>query len=574
MRTDSGDADRNPRRRIPVPGTRAALAAILLLALGLRLWHIDFGLPALNDPDEPLFIMTAFDMLREQRLNPEWFGHPATLLLYALIGVIVLVGLAGFAIGWWSDAHELAAALFAQPELVVLPARLLMAACGMASIYLTYRIGRAVGGAAGGARVGLIAALLLACNALHVEFSQIVRTDMMATALMLLSTLYAVRIARDGRVRDHVLAGVAAGLACATKWPALLILANVAAATMACAVHDRRALRLLPLAPAVAVATLLIVSPFLVLDFATVLKDLGGEARPVHPGSTGTGFVGNLVWYARQPLGATLGVAGMVLAAAGIAIAPWRARLFACAALPGAVVVLAAIALQSLVWERWAVPLVPFAVLAIAIAIDAGARALSARHSGWIAALAAALLLPSMLGELVTRTRMRADDTRQVAARWVLATLPPGASILIEDAAFDLFARPGRLLFPMGSKGCIDIREALAGQPSYRDAGKAREGRALVDIGHVEPALLPGCRADFAILTHHARYLAEGGRFAAERANYAALMRGGRVVRVIAPIPGRRGGPIVHIVDLRAAAGAPQARAPQKSDGPGKPRAG
>jgi hypothetical protein len=41
--------------------------------------------------------MTALDMLREHRLDPEWFGHPATLLLYVLALIFVLVGMIGSA---------------------------------------------------------------------------------------------------------------------------------------------------------------------------------------------------------------------------------------------------------------------------------------------------------------------------------------------------------------------------------------------------------------------------------------------------------------------------------------------
>ena len=58
-----------------------ALWAILLAALWLRLDGVGFGLPALNDPDEPLFMMTALEMLQKHSLDPGWFGHPGTITL-------------------------------------------------------------------------------------------------------------------------------------------------------------------------------------------------------------------------------------------------------------------------------------------------------------------------------------------------------------------------------------------------------------------------------------------------------------------------------------------------------------
>ncbi|PTS90604.1 hypothetical protein DBR17_01055, partial [Sphingomonas sp. HMWF008] len=209
-----------PRKGLPrsrFTKGRAILVGIMLLGGALRLWHLGFGLPSLNDPDEPLFVMKALDMLRGHTFDPGWFGHPATTLFYALAVIFAAVAASGIAAGWWTPAG-FAGAVFADPSLLIVPGRLLMVACGLASIYLTWSIGkRAVG-----PRIGLTAAALLAVNPLHIEFSQIIRTDMMATAFMLLSTRFAVLVFQHGQRRDIVLAGVAAGLACATKWPAAI----------------------------------------------------------------------------------------------------------------------------------------------------------------------------------------------------------------------------------------------------------------------------------------------------------------------------------------------------------------
>jgi len=64
---------------------RAAILLILLLAAAIRIHGVAFGLPGLNDPDEPLFMMTALDMLRSGNLNPGWFGHPATATITSAI---------------------------------------------------------------------------------------------------------------------------------------------------------------------------------------------------------------------------------------------------------------------------------------------------------------------------------------------------------------------------------------------------------------------------------------------------------------------------------------------------------
>jgi 4-amino-4-deoxy-L-arabinose transferase-like glycosyltransferase len=519
-----------PARMPASRAEHAAIALILLFAAGMRLWHIDFGLPALNDPDEPVFIMTALDMLREGRLNPGWFGHPATLLFYLLALVIVGVAGIGRAVGHWASTDAFVAAVFADPATIVLPMRVMIAGFGVASVAMTWRIGRRIAGPV----VGLIAALLLSINALHVELSQVIRTDMLVTLLMGWCLLHALAIVGSGRPRDHVLAGVAAGLACATKWPALLVL--VAPVLAGTANWDRtregeagatrsplcRAL----VAPAVATLTLVLVSPYLALDWRTVLQDLHGEARPIHLGATGFGLLGNLWWYIRHPFYETFGAAGLVLTAIGggalAALPGWRMVV-----LPAFALLLLALSAQSLVWARWIAPLLPLTALMAAM----GLRRLTvlmpmgkARNVAGVVVLA--IVISSMAQSTLSQQTMRAHDPRQAAAAWILRHVPASRTILVEHAAFDLLTYRGRLLFPLGSAGCVDVRAALAGAPSHRRINKLRERRAIVDIGHIEPLALRGCRADVIVLSNLARYRREPVAFASQLANYRGLTAG------------------------------------------------
>jgi 4-amino-4-deoxy-L-arabinose transferase-like glycosyltransferase len=501
------------------------LLAILLLAAGLRLWHLDFGLPALNDPDEPVFIMTALDMLREGRLNPGWFGHPATLLFYLLALVIVGVAALGELLGRWSGSDAFVAAVFADPGVLVLPMRGLSVVFGVTSVWLTWRLGRRVAGPG----TGLAAALLLACNTVHVELSQLIRTDMLATALMGWSMLHALAATEDSRRRHHVWAGIAAGLACAAKWPAVLVLVAPAAAILWRARSDARALRLLPVAPIVAVVTLLLVSPYLLLDYPTVLRDLTAEARPVHPGATGYGFLGNLGWYVRYPLAGSFGWAGLALIAVG-AIGICRRPAAAVVLLPTAAAIVLALASQALVWERWIVPVLPIAAILAAIGLATIVRRLPLRWQAWAGGGAVIALAGWMAGVTVDQLARHADDPRQAATAWVRAHVPAGRTILVEHAAFDLLQHRGRLLFPLGSAGCVDVRSALERRPSYRRVNGLRRGSAIVDLGHVDAQQLATCDADVVIMSNFTRYRQEPGRFPRELSVYRQLLKPYRCV--------------------------------------------
>ncbi|MFV0624313.1 ArnT family glycosyltransferase [Sphingomonas sp. ac-8] len=502
---------------------RILLAAILLFATGLRLWHLDFGLPALNDPDEPIFIMTALDMLREGRLNPGWFGHPGTLLFYLLAIIIVAVGAIGSLLGSWNGTDAFVAAVFADPGILVLPMRGLSVAFGVAGVWLSWRLGRSIGGA----RVGLTAAALLAANAVHVELSQLIRTDLLASALMSWSLLHALAAARGGGRREQVWAGIAAGLACAAKWPAVLVLIAPAAALLWRARGDGSALRLLPVAPLVAVVALLLVSPYLLLDLPAVLRDLAAEARPVHLGATGYGLIGNLVWYLRQPLAGSFGWAGLILAALGAFRLRSRPDV-AVVLLPTTAAIVIALAAQALVWERWIVPVLPILVVLAALGIEGVARLLPDKWTTSAATTIVLLLSGWMTVVSLDRLAARADDPRQAATAFVRAHLPPGRTILVEHAAFDLLGYRGRLLFPLGNAGCVDVRAALGKAPSYRRVDGLRQGRAIVDVGHVAPERLTSCDADMAILSNYARYAADPERFGTEFAIYRRLLAGYR----------------------------------------------
>ena len=531
---------------------RAAILLILLIAAAVRLHGVAFGLPALNDPDEPLFMMTALDMLRSGNPNPGWFGHPATLTFYAIALVMVAVAGIGIATGRFADTDAFVAAAYADPSILFLPARLFFVICGVLCVWFTYRLGKRLGGA----RLGLIAAALLAVNSVHVEYSQLIRTDVQMTVFVLLATLASLNILERGKLRDHVAAGIFVGLGVATKWPAALLVLSPIAAALARGLPQGRVLRPLAVLAGSSAATLFAVSPFLLLDYATVVQNLGGEARPIHPGATGGGFLNNLDWYVRGPLLESFGIAGLVAAAAGSVLA-LRDRRTLIAVVPGVLAFCIVIATRSLVWERWIVPLLPFLALAAAAAVCALGDWLCTRFqrrmAGFELFAVALVLVPMALATRASQTE-RMTDTRQAAAAWIQSNAPRGSTILVEHAAFDLLRSGWKLRFPLGSAGCVDAASLLAGKISYSRVETLRSGRAVVDIGHVDRTRLGSCAARYAIFTHYQVYADDRQRFEVQWQAYRTIAMGGRVRAVIRPVTGVRGGPVVHIVELRSLA--------------------
>ncbi|NIJ20033.1 hypothetical protein FHS95_001702 [Sphingomonas naasensis] len=524
------------------------LLVILLIAAALRIRGIGFGLPALHDPDEPLFMMTALDMLRSHSLNPAWFGHPGTITFYCLALISLAVGASGVATGQYADAHAFVSAVYADPGILFLPARLFFAACGVACVYLTWRLGRRIGGV----RAGLLGAAFLAVNALHVDYSQVIRTDIQASLFMLLCAGATLSIAERGRLRDYLLAGLFVGLGCATKWPAAAFAVGPIAVAIWRIAHGHADARKLLLFVAAAPAALLLASPYLLLDYPTVIGNLASEARPTHPGATGHGLVANLAWYVGDPLRGTFGIAGIALAALGTILIGIRNRRAAVALAPGIGACVLLLAVQALRWERWLIPLLPFAAIAAGYAVAAlaeMARSRTGRPLALLEPLAGLLLVLPMLQATQVRAVTRANDTRQLASAWLRANAPPQSTILVEHAALDLLSEPWKPLFPLGKAGCVDARAVLAGRIRYSDAETLRSGSPVVDLGNVDPARLASCRARFLVLSHIDRYANDRVTYAAQWRRYAALTRGAVLRHRIAPIAERLGGPEILIFE-------------------------
>ncbi|MDO9370969.1 MAG: glycosyltransferase family 39 protein [Sphingopyxis sp.] len=539
-------ARKSPWRLLTGP---AGLCLILLIAALMRIDGVGFGLPALNDPDEPLFMSTALEMLSGPTLNPGWFGHPGTITFYSLMLVVALVGGLGVLTGRFADFDAFAAAVYADPGIIFLPARLLMVAFGVACVWMTWRLGRRLGGE----RLGLVAAAILAVNAVHIEYSQIIRTDVQASLFMLLCAQSSLAIAESGRRRNYLLAGLFAGLACATKWPAAVIGVTVVGATLYQWRFGEPKWRELALFGLATVATLLIVSPFLLIDHATVVRNLSGEARPLHPGATGGGPFANLGWYVAGPLFSSLGIGGLLLAAGGLLWGAQADRRWLFVILPFCLTFLLVIAMQSLRWERWIVPLLPFIALAAARALCGMAEFLSARRRQIALPVALLLLLIPMTITARIEAAERRNDTRQLASAWLRAHVPPGSRILIEHPAFDLLDEPWQLLFPMGSAGCVDVHDLLAGRVTQSDVEGRRNGGAIVDVGHVDMAQLDSCRADFAVVTNDLRYRADPVHYREELRRYDDLLAGGRLRLTARPVTGVSSGPEVQVIELAPA---------------------
>ncbi len=428
---------------------RAALALVLASALLLRLWGLGYDLPYIYHPDEPDKIAMAQRMFQSGDLNPHYFRKP-TLVWYLNAAAYVPYYLVQRARGEWASPADLkppevlamGVAKTEQPGTVLL-GRSLTVLAGCLVVALTYRLAVQAGATF---FWPLLAAILVAVSPTAVRHSRYITVDMFLTAAALAGALLALQLFDRGRQRDYLLAGLAIGVAAACKYPGAVFGIGLVAAHFlrphGGGWRDRR------LAIALLAAPLMFVvcTPYAVLDHSAFLFEARHESR--HYTSVGhAGMEGDAPhWYASYALReeGLVTVAGVL----AIGVAVWRRdrRQLALATAP--VVYLTIISLLAVRNDRTLLPAIPFlVVLAAGLGSDlwqrigTRLRPMLETQGGAGRTTAAVLLLGAVaIGPPLARTlgearRLRAPDSRAVAAAWIDQHLPAGSTVAIEPYA-------------------------------------------------------------------------------------------------------------------------------------------
>jgi 4-amino-4-deoxy-L-arabinose transferase-like glycosyltransferase len=197
-----------PRRSVPVP----LLAALLVLAVFVRFWGLGWGLPNTYHIDEDKFGSTAMHFFSGD-LNPHFF-HVPTLHMYTLAGLWKVYYWIGRADGTFHDNRQFMNYFIDHPETYYLIGRALSALLSVLTIMLLYFIGQRMYNRT----VGLMAAVFLTFSLEHTTTSHAMMPDAPMVFFLVLAFYFIWRVYEEGRPRDYILTGVAAGLAMAMKY--------------------------------------------------------------------------------------------------------------------------------------------------------------------------------------------------------------------------------------------------------------------------------------------------------------------------------------------------------------------
>lgn len=432
-RTRARDAYGKDPRRWAWP----ILALILLVALGLRLWGIEQGLPYIYNIDEAgHFVPKAIEMFSGS-LDPHYFVNPPglTYVLYLVFAV------------WIGGAHAVQSEYARDPANVYLIARVTVALFSVASVWLLYALGARLFER----RIALLAAALETVAFLPVFYGHYALNDAFTLAPLTLSLLGSAGVLTKGRKRDYAIAGIGLGLGCAGKYTAGIAIVPLFAAIAARYLQSprdgaRRLLGGIGISGGCAIAAFLIANPYALLDFARFHSDLVHQSSLAEEaqGKLGAPRESGFVYYLWS---FTWGLGWVpALAALGGAIAVWRrnARV-GWLLVPAPVLFLLFMGLQDRYFGRWLLPIFPVACLLAAYFGVTAVGALNARlPAGWrahrpvlaagcIAAPIVALLLAqgtvfSVHSDLV----LSRADTRNLTREWMVANVPRGSRIVLE----------------------------------------------------------------------------------------------------------------------------------------------
>jgi 4-amino-4-deoxy-L-arabinose transferase-like glycosyltransferase len=524
--------------------TGVVVLVILVVAAYLRLKGVSWGLPyAYQNPDEKVVLARAFRVARGHP-NPEFFYYPS--MLFYMIGTVTWV------VSKFYGPHGVTlispVSFVTNPTPYYLIGRDVVAVCGVASVYLVYRLGKE----AFSRPVGLLAALFVAVEPLHVRYSHVAVTDVPATMFGLLALLLFLRAARLHNARTLLLGALAAGLATGTKYNlGMLVVPGVIACWYVYrgrpASHRVRALavRALRRVAAPMLAAFVVSTPFAVLDPLHFLGNFYRQNQIVANGWLGFENVHNGYWYNLSVnLVGSLGVVLLALGLVGLVLALAKRTRADLILVPYVLVYYLYVSSWHELMDRYLLPIVPLLIVLAVRACVALAAVPMVRRRAVVVAVAAALLLGAIVlparASINYSRSLSGTDVRTVAKAWIEGHLPGSAVIAIEPYGPPLVRR-------------LDL-------PYYNEARLATPSYRIYRL----PLPLPGARDPRArlrfLITHRVGYvvlssdvdsrvLAARATYPAQVAFYEALSRHARLIATFSPRSKERG-PVITVYRL------------------------
>src|SRR5579883_337206 len=208
---------------------RMAVGALLLVALALRVYQVDWDQGHLYHPDERYILMTTAGLSLSWPLNlskllspqstldPHGFAYGSFSFYLLRLVAAILVGLSHLGtpfqfLGIFNDLSNLR--LIGRP---------ISALFDTGSVFIVYQLGKRLYDR----RIGFLAAAFVTFSVIDIQLSHFYATDTLMTSLALAAILSAIVYLQEGKSGAAIWAGVFTGLALGTKVSSAPVLAPV-----------------------------------------------------------------------------------------------------------------------------------------------------------------------------------------------------------------------------------------------------------------------------------------------------------------------------------------------------------
>lgn len=412
------------------------LALVLVLAGALRFSALSQSLPYFDNPDEPTMTNTGLRMLQTGDLNPHFFRWPS-LPFYIQYVASAYQFLTGVGQGRYTDLQNLSTDGF------FLIGRNVSALLGTATVFLTYLLGRTLYGPA----VGLVSGLVLAVLPLHTEHSHYVTPDIIVTFFTTLTLLFAALVFRTGQKKWYLWAGVAGGCTLGSKYNVGIILAVILLAHFLAPAQRRGKLAWLVGSFGLALLVFFVTTPFAIFDLPGFLNELAFQVR--HYTILGHGSASESAsWSAYLQDFWQVGFVfqASIVALGGVLFALVRQRRADWLTIAFPFLAYFFFSTAKVHFARNMLPLLPSLAVLSGVLLVAVAGWLVARwpgvkisKTGSVGQTALVLVLFTSffffagLHAVLTDRFFMQPDTRKLAAEWVVAQVPVGAKIRLEQ---------------------------------------------------------------------------------------------------------------------------------------------
>ena len=422
---------------------------ILLLALIIRFWGINFSLPFIYHVDEERFAQIALNYLRGD-LNPHFF-HVPSLYTYSVAGLWKLYYLLGHYLGLggkFASDQAFIDGFGRNPTVYMLLGRSLTVILSVATILALYFLGKYLAGP----WTGFLAALALIFSPEHNKISHYLVPDSPMVLFLILSYYYIFKIYKEGRIKHYLLSGLFAGLAFTTKYGGHFLVIPLFLAHFFHLQESRKKWwdlsRHFPLL-LWGVTFLLIFflgTPYALLDYQTFWRDFRWQSSHLfslgHFGSS----TSQPAWlfYLQYGFAENAGFLLQFLVYAGIIFLLLKPAKRDLILLSFPLILFIIMGFWKTRATRYLLNLAPFFILIGVMGYDRliqfSIRLLKLPHyvhrpgiQKSMACIFLVLLLPSIWKVARFNFSLTQEDTRTVAKHWIEANIPPGTRIALES---------------------------------------------------------------------------------------------------------------------------------------------